>query len=115
LSLAVLEVLVHVPPHLWPDQAEAFAITLPDHAVIETLNGDAAGLNSPGDCRIFGDRWATNRSAPAILVPSVIVPPQMAAIPTGESNALLNPAFAVEWAVARTAFRLDERLRRAAL
>jgi RES domain-containing protein len=112
LSLAIIEVLVHVPPRLWPDQAEAFAITLPDNATIESFDADRHALRQPEDFRAFGDAWVSRRNAQAVLVPSVIVPTKIGDIVTEETNALLNPAFASDWTIARAPFRLDERLRR---
>jgi RES domain-containing protein len=112
LSLAVIEVLVHVPPRLWPDQAEAFAITLPDDAAIESFEADRHTLRQPEDFRAFGDAWVSRRNAQAVLVPSVIVPPKLEGIVTEEANALLNPTFASDWTIARVPFRLDERLHR---
>lgn len=111
LSLAIIEVLVHVPPNLWPDQAEAFAVTLPDNATVERF-GDQRALPRPEDFRAFGDDWVSRRKAHAFLVPSMIVPSSLGGIPTEEANALLNPAFASDWMITRAPFRLDERLRR---
>jgi RES domain-containing protein len=112
LSLAIIEVLVHVPPRLWPERAEAFAITLPDKAAIESFDADGHALSRPEDFRAFGDEWVSRRNAHAVLVPSVIVPTKLGDIVTEEANALLNPAFASDWTIARAPFRLDERLRR---
>lgn len=113
LSLAVLEVLVHVPPHLWPESTRAFAITLPDSAAVERLEDLASGPKNADESKVFGDTWIAAGKGHAMIVPSAIVPAVVDGAPTGEANALLNPRFATDWTVQLMPFRLDERLRRA--
>ena len=112
LSLAILEVLVHVPPNLWPDQTQAFSITLPEGAVIDNLEDDDMIPTRPEDYRSFGDGWVVRGRAQAIRVPSVIVPRALGSARTDEANVLLNPAFAADWHIDAAPFRLDQRLRR---
>jgi RES domain-containing protein len=114
LSLAVLEVLVHVPPHLWPETAQAFSINVPDSVAIDRLGDPASGPRSPDECKAFGDLWITTGAAHAIIVPSVVIPVAMGAVPTDEANALLNPRFAADWAIEQAPIKLDDRLRRKA-
>ncbi len=83
LSLAMLEVLVHV------DDAEAFRRTLHVfHAVSFTEDAVAtlaatdlpAGWNShpePLRTQVAGDEWLDSLIAPVLAVPSVIVPPEL--------------------------------------
>lgn len=85
LSLAALEVLVHLPPEMRrPGQLPALAaveLDVPDALVVT-----ADDLPDPADLRAtrtFGDTWAAGRSTLGLLVPSRVVPL--------EYNVLLNP------------------------
>jgi RES domain-containing protein len=91
LSLAVLELLVHVDPVDIPDDLVAVEIEFPDHLPLRRM---AAGI-LPANWRqeagkaalqALGDGWVRAGAELGLLVPSVIVP--------RETNLLLNPAHA---------------------
>ncbi len=87
LSLAVLEMLVHLEPRRLPSNLVAWTLELPDGAS-EIL--DVAQLD-PGwradeffrPTREIGDQWVRERRSLALLVPSAIIP--------AERNVLVNP------------------------
>jgi RES domain-containing protein len=80
LSLACLEILVHIKqPHLPNDYAFA-RFDLPEALV---LTHDAADLDNEDICAEIGTRWIETGDHLALRVPSVIVPI--------ESNILFNP------------------------
>lgn len=115
LSLALLEQLVHLDPARLPVALRAFAIDLPEEAVVETAS---IAADDPVACRRFGDSWAASLRSAAAIVPSAVVPavlhPDETA--TEEYNVLLNPRHpaAALWRVTETDFRVDPRLRRTA-
>ncbi len=89
LSLAVLELLVHVEPDTLPDDPVAFCIVIPDDIRIEHL--ETAQL--PRDWRAYpasdatqaiGTRWVNDGKTALLSVPSAIVPL--------ERNYLINPS-----------------------
>lgn len=112
LSLATLEVLVHVRIDQVRLPFHAFEVTIPD-ALVEVVP-DAAlprgwdGAAIPRATRELGQAWARDRRSVALSVPSVVV--------RQERNLLLNPLHP-EWRQLRIArparFRFDERLLRA--
>jgi RES domain-containing protein len=90
ISLAILELLVHVDTDLVPDDWVLIEVMIPDSAVIQNV----AAAKLPPDWRAFpvpdrvqalGDTWVQAGTALALCVPSVIVPEQ--------SNVLLNNHF----------------------
>ncbi len=88
LSLASLEILVHIDPAGHLPQLSAFAIDLPVELLqledYSTLNQISGGLPwSLGQTRAWGDAWKHSKAMPALQVPSGIVP--------HEHNYLLNP------------------------
>lgn len=88
LSLAALELLVHVDPDTVPADMTAFEIDIPDILEIESLSSDALPANwrtQPNHpaCRAAGDRWLRSLKAPILAVPSAIIP--------AEVNYLINP------------------------
>ncbi|MGH7161635.1 MAG: RES family NAD+ phosphorylase, partial [Acetobacteraceae bacterium] len=117
ISLALLEQLVHVSAWLLPERMRAFAVTLPDDAVIEQAAPDEA-TDDVEATRRAGDLWAASLRSAALIVPSVIVPARLdpGGIRTTERNVLLNPrhSTAARWGLTETSFRLDPRLRREA-
>jgi RES domain-containing protein len=110
LSLAALELLVHVEPQDLPADLVAFEIDVPDDAPMETL--DPTSLQADWHravecptCRDAGARWAAELTALALIVPSAVVP--------AETNVLLNPvhAHATRLSVVSTApFEFDARI-----
>ncbi|RCH54112.1 RES domain-containing protein [Mucilaginibacter hurinus] len=108
-SLAVLEILVHLPPLMIPDNYCAVEIEIPDNN-IKTLN--IANL-SPGwqdvaatdETRKTGDKFINERKQLVMRVPSAIVP--------AEFNYLINPRHQdidKVKIVSRSPFSFDERL-----
>lgn len=90
LSLAVLEVLVHVPAREdLPRDLVAIPAELPDDLAIERVTVEELppgwrATPAPPSLADRGTAWLTARSAAALAVPSAIVP--------AETNYILNPA-----------------------
>jgi len=109
LSLAVLELLVHVDVSRIPEGLVAFGIDVPDDEVEEL---DLARLSDGWrtdsfhrGTREIGDGWAREGRSLGLVVPSAVVP--------GERNVLLNPLHpaAVRLRIAaREPFSFDARL-----
>lgn len=88
LSLAALELFVHVDPDTVPDDLVAIPARLPEALEIEALPPSELPANwraypAPETVQAIGDTWLRSLSAPALLVPSAVLP--------RESNVLLNP------------------------
>lgn len=88
LSLAALELFVHLDPEDAPRVLHRFRVELPDDA-IERLPRDRLPPSwrdypAPGTTAAIGTEWARRGEALALLVPSAVVPE--------EHNVLLNPA-----------------------
>lgn len=111
LSLAVLELLVHVDTDDLPDDLVAIQVDIPDDLPARRL----LPANLPPDwrqdsgraaLRDLGARWLRDLQEPLLVVPSVVVP--------GERNVLINPLHPdtgrIE-VVSREPFHLDPRLR----
>ncbi|CAA6679420.1 Unannotated [Lentimonas sp. CC4] len=89
LSLATLEILVHIDPAGHLPKLSAFSIDLPvkrlqveDYSKLDHISG---GLPwHLGQTRAWGDAWRQSQTTPALQVPSSIVP--------HEQNYLLNPS-----------------------
>jgi RES domain-containing protein len=86
LSLALVEILVHLPSGLLPAYS-AVPVEM-DESLVETVA--AADLPSrwkdhppPPEAQAIGDRWVAEARSAALRVPSVIVP--------SEFNYVLNP------------------------
>jgi len=86
-SLALLEVLVHTPRELIPDDYVFIAIEIPDDRTQsvskEMLPPDWADSPPPTNLKAIGDDWARSNRSCALLIPSVIVP--------NELNCMINP------------------------
>jgi RES domain-containing protein len=86
-SLAVLEVLVHLPPLMIPDDYCLIEIELPDnnitHINIENLPPDWKDISPPMDLKQIGDNFLKQQKHLLLQLPSVVVP--------AEYNFLLNP------------------------
>lgn len=106
LSLCCLEVLVHLTSNQMPAHYIYSSATLEESPAIADYRGD---IGDEVSTRRFGQWWATQRTALAIRVPSVVIPI--------EFNVLLNPTHVnfnnVVWDSSEP-FRFDERLLRAA-
>jgi len=88
LSLAALELLVHVDPATAPRDLVALAIVLPDDAPGTSLSDQALpdgwrAVEPPEACRQFGDQFVQQNDALVLSVPSVIIP--------REQNVVINP------------------------
>jgi RES domain-containing protein len=88
LSLAALELFVHLEPHHLRRATYAYSAEVGDDDTEVLPRGllqpgwDA--LEPPGETRELGSRWARSGRSLALVVPSAVVPQ--------ESNILLNPA-----------------------
>ena len=86
-SLALLEVLVHVPDLVVLQGYVVYRVEIPDSLIADVPFEELpANWNRPGlvpDLRKFGDEWARTRGSVALRVPSAIVPV--------EHNYVLNP------------------------
>ena len=106
LSLACLEVLVHLAPDEIPPDYVYSSAELKSVPEAADFQGDLADQDAT---RRYGHSWAISRRSLALLVPSVVIPV--------EFNVLLNPihpAYAeVLWNASR-AFPFDRRLLRRA-
>ncbi len=102
LSLACLEVLVHLTAELIPLDYAYSSAEVPELAEAADFHGELADADAT---RRYGHSWVRSRRSLAILVPSVVIPE--------ERNALLNPlhpAFSdIAWAAPRP-FHFDQRL-----
>ena len=110
LSLAALEVLVHVNRAFAPPDLVAVELDLPGALDFERLplSRLPAGWDAhpaPTAVQELGTRWVTSRRSPVLEVPSAVIP--------REHNYLLNPAhprFSRIRVIGRTPFSLDCRL-----
>jgi RES domain-containing protein len=108
LSLALVEVLVHLPAGLLAAYAAvpvSFDDTQADALPDADLPADWREVPPPRSTRAIGDRFVAGGRALALRVPSVVVP--------SESNYVLNPAhpaFASLVIGAPVAFPFDPRL-----
>lgn len=88
LSLAILELLVHVDPDSLPPDLVVMFVELPESLEIETLRGadlpaDWRAYPAPESLQRLGTDWVRAARTPVLSVPSAIVPQ--------ERNYLLNP------------------------
>jgi RES domain-containing protein len=111
LSLAVLELLVHVDPADIPDDLVAIQFELPDDLAVSRLlpadlPDDWRRETGIAALRSLGARWIQARRTGILMVPSVIV--------GAEANVLVDPQHpdaARIKAIVRESFHLDPRLR----
>lgn len=112
LSLAALEVFVHLDPGDLPDDLVSIRAELPDDIALEIMDAGAlpSGWNqSPGPAALqdLGSGWIASSRGVALGVPSAIIP--------GELNVLLHPNHRDMARIARSAlerFAFDPRMRR---
>jgi len=104
LSLACLELLVHLNPDQIPLDYVSTAAEIPIDPAPHDFRGS---LQDSEATRRYGHAWTTSQTSLAIYVPSVIIP--------SEFNVLLNPVHAafpaVEWDAPKP-FEFDPRLLR---
>lgn len=89
LSLATLEVFVHLDPDELPDDLVAIRCQVPDGIAIERLEvaklpGNWRAVPAPATVQALGSRWVAAATSAVLVVPSAVTP--------GENNVLLNPA-----------------------
>ncbi|MQA88689.1 MAG: RES domain-containing protein [Gemmatimonas sp.] len=107
LSLALVELLVHLDSLDLPRNLVACAVEFPN-ASLEKLEPNDLPGGWRDDLRVtraIGDEWIESERSLALAVPSVIVPQ--------EANVLLNPAhvrFAQVQVLSQESFQLDPRL-----
>lgn len=110
LSLAALELFVHVDIDSVPDELVAIQADIPDTLMIETVRIDSLPRNwrrypGPEALKDIGTTWAKRVSTATLAVPSAVIP--------AERNYLLNPAhqdFKRIRLHKPTAFRFDVRM-----
>jgi RES domain-containing protein len=110
LSLAALELLVHVDPDLAPADLVALSISVPDAISTRVIAQKALPRNwrrtpAPRRLQDIGTRWAESQRSAVFVVPSAVIP--------SEHNYLLNPLhpdFRRIKIVRVTDFRFDRRL-----
>lgn len=91
LSLAALELLVHVDPASAPDDLVALGIEVPDDLLPATvapadLPQAWRAIEPPATCRAVGDDFVERGETLVLSIPSVIIPQ--------ERNLLINPQHA---------------------
>lgn len=89
LSLATLELFVHVDIDSVPDELVAIQADIPESLRIETIRIEGLPRNwrrypAPEALKDIGTAWAKRASTAILAVPSAVIP--------GERNYLLNPA-----------------------
>lgn len=110
LSLAALELLIHIDPEDVPGDLIAVAVEVPDQSPIEMvrvhdLPSDWNTVFDHPRCVAIGDEWIAAGRSLCLRVPSALVPE--------EWNLLLNPAHADAMSVRVTGtrpFAFDHRL-----
>jgi RES domain-containing protein len=88
LSLAALELFVHLEPNSAPDDLFSIAVTIPDSATserlaIDDLPKDWRMYPAPSTLQDIGSQWLREQGSLLLLVPSAVNPE--------EQNILLNP------------------------
>jgi len=110
LSLAFLELLVHVDLNLLPQDLITLSANVPDHVKIGTIHEAALPPNwrdypAPEALQALGTDWVNRAKTAALSVPSVVIP--------HERNYLINPAHSdfrrIRWTEPRP-FVWDSRL-----
>lgn len=88
LSLAALEMLVHIDPAEAPPDLVALELNIPDDITwdqwsVSSLPSDWRSTSIPIACQQYGERWIKKGNTLAAAAPSVIIP--------SEYNVLMNP------------------------
>ncbi len=106
LSLAALEILVHLKQTDDLQPFRAFVVEIPDDMILVPRSYPTRWATDYKVSRAFGDSWLKAAEKVALRVPSVITP--------GEWNYLLNPVhpnFSLRWIISGpTAYTFDARL-----
>jgi RES domain-containing protein len=106
LSLAALEILVHLKQTDDLQPFRAFVLEIPDDKILVPRSYPTRWATDYKVSRAFGDSWLKAAERVALRVPSVITP--------GEWNYLLNPAhpnFSLKWIISGpTSYTFDGRL-----
>jgi RES domain-containing protein len=92
LSLAALEVLVHLKQTNDLQPFRAFILEVPDELILMPTSFPTRWRTDYSVSRGFGDAWLKQGNKPVLRVPSVVTP--------GEWNFLLNPLhrdFSLKW------------------
>lgn len=87
LSLALVEVLVHLPGGILPAYSAVpieFDESLVTSVELGLLPANWKDHPPPAETKTIGDRWVTDAASPLLRVPSVVVPE--------EFNFVLNPS-----------------------
>ena len=110
LSLAVLEMIVHVDSDLLPEDLAILSAEIPPQIAIKTVNDDELPSDwrqypAPESTQALGAAWIQSEDTAVLSMPSVIIPE--------EGNYLVNPAHPnfhqIIWSAPRP-FRWDVRL-----
>lgn len=106
LSLAALEILVHLKQTNDIRPFRAFTVEVPDDLILKPASWPAGWRAKIKTSRAFGDKWLEGQTSPALLVPS--------AVSSDEWNVLLIPLhrqFSLKWVVrGPVAYSFDARL-----
>lgn len=106
LSLAALEILVHLKQTDDLQPFRAFVLEIPGDMILVPRSYPTRWATDYGVSRAFGDSWLKAAEKVALRVPSVITP--------GEWNYLLNPVhpnFSLKWIISGpTAYTFDAGL-----
>lgn len=109
-ALAALELLVHLPPHLLPEDIKLITLEVPDDLLVETwlvseLPQTWRRYPASDELAAMGEKWVLSGKSLILKVPSVIIPQ--------EFNILINPiheAFDRVEILTVEDFRIDDRL-----
>lgn len=94
LSLAVLEILMHLEDSSLLGSYGFFPVTFPNSLLqsipVETLPVNWSESPAPVETQMFGDAWIRSRSSAVLKIPSAVFQGVPVGIP--ETNYLLNPS-----------------------
>lgn len=83
LSLAALELLVHLEAASVKNRFACACAEIPEDVLIESINTSLVN-QSPQKLQAIGDRWISSQSSAVLSVPSAVI--------SAENNYLLNPS-----------------------
>jgi RES domain-containing protein len=92
LSLAALEILVHLKTTEKVEPFVSYVAEVPDDLILEPRSYPRGWKNRIHSNRVFGDAWLAAKTTPAMRVPTILAP--------GEWNLLINPLhpdFSLNW------------------